>query len=157
MGHRNRKALTVLAAVFGVVAIADASAQPLPDRLLQAIDASTRIAEPAPAAGPLAGQAAGASPAGTAAIRMGLSSADLAAPMATLGWNYYTASNCFSVYSNSSWIYTMNMTSGTSIWLSDAGTGAYLGSACAVGAAIAVHVVTVSGTSFTWDAMGFVR
>lgn len=140
-----------------------AQAQTMPDLIQRAQEAIRASAEQGKAdaasrpAGPATGVAAAADPA--TSVNLGIFGAgksdDVAAPMVSTGGNVYTAANCVTFFSGST-IYTMLVTTnGTGIFSSSAPFGVTLNAACMLRGPVAINVTSVSGSSFTWDAVAY--
>ncbi len=79
----------------------------------------------------------------------------ITAPAVTIGSNGYRASACVSFFSGSTPVTGLLTTSGTFIMATTAFFATTLNAACVVRGAVAINVTSISGSSFSYDAVAF--
>ena len=79
----------------------------------------------------------------------------LANPSASDGWAYFDSWYCGAAASASGAVYYMVFTDSSVIWSADPGEAAMFASACAARSSVAVHVTSLSGSTYGWDEANF--
>ena len=153
-----------LAAALGVSALSfagPAQAEGLSDLIERAREAFKTHSVQAAGDGQVSTSASGVEgPEGVKAVNIGVigmqaTKDGIAAPAAKIGGNGYTASACVSFFSGSTPVTGLLTTDGTFIMATTSFFATTLNAACVVRGGVAINVTSISGSSFSYDAVAF--